>query len=191
MTNISYNGVKEEDLLDRSFVFGIYVLTTKNTHPFSLERNIFDVKDREMINMYWEDCNEPSFYKHIYQLENFLNLNGKTVIYPRVTEIVMNYIEADDKNFDKLKRKLIENKKIFQFVYSSIYPEVYSFVEKRDVDMRNNFHLKFKEWKDRKKYSQKSIKGYFFKAQNAPPPACAIQKKLVSDEDFEEEKKFA
>ena len=41
-----------------------------------------------------------------------------------------------------------------------------------------------------KKIFSKSIKGYFFKAQNAPPPACAIQKKLVSDEDFEEEKKL-
>ena len=190
MTNISYNGVKEEDLFDRSFVFDIYVLTTKNINPFSLERKIFDVKDREMINMFWEDCNEPSFYKHICQPENFLYLNGKNVIYPRVAEIVMNYIEADDKNFDKLKRKLIENKKIFQFVYSSVYPEVYSFVEKRGVDMRNNFHLKFKEWKDRKKYSQNSIKGYFSKAQNSVPPADAIQKKVVSNEDFEEEKKI-
>ena len=156
-----------------------------------MERKIFDVKDREMINMFWEDANEPSFYKHIYQQENFLYLNGKNVIYPRVTEIVMNYIEADNKNFDKLKRKLIESKKIFQFVYSSVYPEVYSFVEKRGVDMRNNFHLKFKEWKDRKKLSQKSVEGYFSKAQNSPPPAGAIQKKLVSDEDFEEEKKIA
>ena len=26
-------------------------------------------------------------------------------------------------------------------------------LKKRDVDMRNNFHLKFKECKDRKKYS--------------------------------------
>ena len=95
----------------------------------------------------------------------------------------MSYIEADNKNFDKLKRKLIKNKKIFQLVYSSVYPEVYSFVEKRGVDMRNNFHLKFKEWKDRKKYSQKSILGY------SPSPASAIQKKLVSDEDFEKEKK--
>ena len=189
LTNISYNGVKEEDLFDRSFVFDIYVLTTKNINPFSLERKIFDVKDREMINMFWEDCNEPSFYKHICQPENFLYLNGKNVIYPRVAEIVMNYIEADDKNFDKLKRKLIENKKIFQFVYSSVYPEVYSFVEKRGVDMRNNFHLKFKEWKDRKKCSQKSIAGYFSKAQNSPPLADAIQKKLVSGEDFEEGKK--
>ena len=54
--------------------------------------------------------------------------------------------------------------------------------------MRNNVHLKFKEWNDRKKYSQKSIEGYFFKTQNSPPPACAIQKNLVSNEYFEEEK---
>ena len=103
----------------------------------------------------------------------------------------MNYIEADDKNFDKLTRKLIENKKIFQFIYLNVYPDVHSFVEKGGVDMRNKFHLKFKEWKDRKKYSQKSIKRYFSKAQNSPPPAGAIQKNLVSNGGFEEEKKIA
>ena len=41
--------------------------------------------------------------------------------------------------------------------------------------MRNKFHLKFKEWKDRKKYSQKSIEGYFSKVQKSPPLASAIQ----------------
>ena len=55
--------------------------------------------------------------------------------------------------------------------------------------MRNNFHSKFKEWKDRTKYSQKSIEGYFSMAQNSPTPGGAIQKKLFSDENFEEEKK--
>ena len=110
-----------------------------------MERKIFDFKEREMTNIFWEDCNELSFYKHICQPENFLYLNGKNVIYPQVAEIIINYIEADNKNFAKLKRKLIENKKIFQFVYSSVYPEVYGFIEKRGVDMRNNFHLKFKE----------------------------------------------
>ena len=57
--------------------------------------------------------------------------------------------------------------------------------------MRNNFHLKFKEWKDRKKYSQKSIDEYFSKPQNSPPPKATVQKKLVSDLDFEEEKKLS
>ena len=132
MINISYNGVKEEDLFDRSFVFHTDVLTTKNINHFFLKKKkIFDVKDREIINIFSEDYNEPSFYKHISQLENFLYLNGKNVIYPRVAEIAMNYIEAIDKNFDKLKRKLIENKKIFQFVYSNIYTEVYNIVEKK------------------------------------------------------------
>ena len=47
--NISYNGVKEHNLYDRSFVFDIYVLTTKNINPFLLERKIFDAKNRRMI----------------------------------------------------------------------------------------------------------------------------------------------
>ena len=101
----------------------------------------------------------------------------------------MSYIEADENNFGKLKRKLIKNQKIFQYVYPSFYPEVYSFVEKRGVDIRNNFHLKFKEWKDRKKYSPKSTDGFFSKPQSSRPPEGAEQKKLVTDEDFEEEKK--
>ena len=67
------------------------------------------MKDRKMINMFWEDCNEPSLYKHICQPENFLYLNGKNVIYLCVAEILMNYVEADENNFNKLKRKLIEN----------------------------------------------------------------------------------
>ena len=62
LRNISYNGVKEEDLIDRSFVSDVYVLTTKNINPFSLEQNIFDVRNREMIHMFWEECNEPSYY---------------------------------------------------------------------------------------------------------------------------------
>ena len=70
-----------------------------------------------MINMFWEDCNESSFYKHICQPENFLHLNGINEIYPRVAEIVMSHIKADENNFGKLKRKLIENQKIFQYVY--------------------------------------------------------------------------
>ena len=117
--NISYTGVKEEDLFGRSFIFDVYTLTTKNINPSLLEIKIFDVKDHEMISMFWKECNEPSFYKHICQPKHFLCLNGKNVTYAKVAQIVMDSIEKDENNFDKLKNKLIENKKIFQFVYLS------------------------------------------------------------------------
>ena len=89
-----------------------------------------------MIHMFWENCNEPSFYKHICKPDNFMYLNGKNVIYPDVVEIVWNYIK-DKQNFNKIKTKLIDNRKIFQFVYSSVYPEVCSFVEKRGIELWN------------------------------------------------------
>ena len=90
LTNTSYTWVKEGDLFDRNFVFDIYNLTTKKINPFSLERKIFDVMDREMKTIFWEDCNEQSFYKHICHPENFLHLKRKNVIYPRVDDIVIN-----------------------------------------------------------------------------------------------------
>ena len=52
---------------------------------------------------------------------------------------------------------MIDNKKIFQFVYATTYPEIYTFVEKRGSDLRNNFHLKFKEWKDKKNSSENNV----------------------------------
>ena len=80
LTNVLYNGVKEENLFDRSFGFDVYVLTTKNINLFLLKQKIFDVKSREMIHMFWEDCNEPSFYKHICKPESFMYLNGKNIV---------------------------------------------------------------------------------------------------------------
>ena len=130
MTNISYVGVNEDDLFDRSFVFDLYVLATKNINPFLLEQKICDIKNREMINIFWEEYNNVSFYKYICKPENFLYLNGKNVIDPHVADIVQKYLEKDEENFEKIKKKLIKNKKIFLFVYSSVYPEVYGFVEK-------------------------------------------------------------
>ena len=70
--------------------------------------------------------------------------------------------------------------------------KVYSFVEKQGIELRNIFHLKFIDWKDRKMYSQKSTESYFLKGEGSPPPsASATQKKLVTDEDSEAEKKLA
>lgn len=58
-------------------------------------------------------------------------------------------------------------------------PVIYGFVEKRGIDLRNNFHLKFKEWKDKKKYSRKSIDGLFSKSEGSPPTPVAHKKRFL------------
>ena len=60
-------------------------------------------------------------------------LNSRNVIHPHVVEIIWKYIEKDETNSNKMKKKLEENKKVFQFVYSTVYPEVYTFIVKRHI----------------------------------------------------------
>ena len=63
--------------------------------------------------MFWEDCKEPSFYKHICKPENFMYLNGKNVIYPRVAEIVHKYIERIRKTLINLRKSSSKTRKYF------------------------------------------------------------------------------
>ena len=49
----------------------------------------------------------------------------------------------------------------------------------RGTELRNEFHLIFKDWKDKKKYSLTSIDSYFSKSVSSPPPAGAVQKSLL------------
>ena len=55
---------------------------------------------------------QAKLLKYLSKPENFMYLNGKNVIYPCVANIVWKYIKENEENFDKLKKKFIENKKI-------------------------------------------------------------------------------
>ena len=90
--------------------------------------------------------------------ENFFYLNGKNVLYPKVSEIILNFIQKDEKNYNKLRNNLCQFKNIFQYVYSCLFPEVYCLTERRGFDLKSTFQLVFKTYKDKKKFEQSSGK---------------------------------
>ena len=48
-----------------------------------------------------------------------------------------------------LQQCLANYKDIFQYVYSCTYPKIYTKSEKRDIDMKSNFYILFKTFKDK------------------------------------------
>ena len=86
LSNIFYTGVKGEDFVDNNFTFDIITLLTKSINPFSLECKIVDPKNREIIYMLWNVCIEKAFYKHICENDNFIYLNGKSVLYTKTAQ---------------------------------------------------------------------------------------------------------
>ena len=43
-----------------------------------------------------------------------------------------------------MRKYLIKNSKIFQYVYAKCYPEIFVKVEKRRINLRNEFLITFK-----------------------------------------------
>ena len=177
LSNVSYTGVKSEDFADNNFTFDTITLLTKNINPFSLERKFVDAKNRDIIYMLWDECIKKTFYKHICENDNFINLNGKNVSYGKTAQIVLDYLNKGPKNIALLRRCLPNYMKTIQFVYSRCFLEIYSLIDKRGIRLKSEFLLTFKLWKDKKKSSMISTNEKKSEDEQQQP----LEKKIEED----------
>ena len=56
-----------------------------------------------------------------------------------------------------LQENLARYKDIFQYVYSHVFPEVNTTSEKRGFDLKSNFHIMFKTYRDKMMMRQQSL----------------------------------
>ena len=78
-----------------------------------------------MIYMFWKRCMPQKFYRHICNERNFLYLNGKNVLQPKVLEIITDFLNENKNNYKELRNILLSYKNIFKYVHSIVFPEIY------------------------------------------------------------------
>ena len=149
LSNISYTGISKGDFYNENFILDVNILLVKNLNPFCLQRKTSDKLKHEMVYMLWRECIPPEFYRYICQDENFKYLNGRDVSQPGVLEIVGTFIDQNKDNLRMLQKNLANYKDIFQYVYVHVFPEIYSTTEKRGIDLKSNFHILFKLYRDK------------------------------------------
>ena len=141
LSNIAYVGINKEDYYNENFVFDVYLLITENLNPFSLDRKLADKTKHEMIYMFWKECMPQKFYRHICKEKNFLHLNGKKVLQPKVLEIIKEFLDEAQSHYKESRNNLSTYRGIFQYIYSNVFPEIDCSTEKRGFDLKSNFHL--------------------------------------------------
>ena len=127
----------------------VYVLLVKNLNPFSLRRKVTVKTKHEMVYMLWRECIPSEFYRYICKEKDFIYLNGRDVGQPGALEIVGGFINLGKGNLRMLQEHLARYKDIYQYVYSHVFPEVYTTSEKRGFDLKSNFHILFKAYRDK------------------------------------------
>ena len=88
LSNIAYLWINKEDYYNKNFVFDVCLLLTKKLNLFSLDRKLADKTKHEMIYMLCRECMLLDFYKFICEEKNFVYLNGKYVLQPKVLQII-------------------------------------------------------------------------------------------------------
>ena len=125
------------------------MLLVKNLNPFSLRRKVTVKTKHEIVYMLWRECIPSEFYRYICKEKDFIYLNGRDVGQPGALEIVGGFINLGKENLRMLQEHLARYKDIYQYVYSHVFPEVYTTSEKRGFDLKSNFHILFKAYRDK------------------------------------------
>ena len=146
LSNISYTGISKGDFYNEYFILDIFILLVKNLNPFSQQRKVSDKLKHEMIYMLLRECIPVEFCRYICKDDNFKYLNGRDVSQQGVLEIVGKFMDQSNDNLRSLQQSLAHYKDIYQYVYSHMFPEIYSTSEKRGIDLRSNFHIIFKAY---------------------------------------------
>ena len=103
-----------------------------------------------MIYMLWKECMPQKFYQYICKEKNSLQLDGKNIFQPKVLKIITDFLGESKENYKDLRNNLSSYKNIFQYVYSNVFPEIYCSTELCGFDLKHNFHIILKTYKDKK-----------------------------------------
>ena len=150
--NIWYVGINKEDFYNENFIFDVHLLVTKNLNPFSLNRKLNDKSKHEMLYMLWKECMPQKFYQHICKEKNFLYLNWKNVLQPKVSEIITEFLNQKMKKITLRLEITYRSIKTFFNTFNQMSSLKFSAARKGEVStLKAPLNMIFKTYKDKKK----------------------------------------
>ena len=142
LTNISYNGIKNKDYENKTFVIDIFAYLILYFNPYSINGKFETEIERSYVNILWSQLLPQSFYTFVSKKDNIQILNKKNAKFQDAVEIVKLYTEIDSLQEDKyelLQNYLRKYLIMYQFVFSNLFPKYYGKFNNRGV--KNNIEF--------------------------------------------------
>ena len=101
----------------------------------------------------------------------------------KVLEVITDFLKENENNYKELRNNLSSYKNMYQYVYSNVFPEIYCSTEKRGFDLKSNFHIIFKTYKDNKQL-ENSLGKHPENYESIRNETCTYEQKPISVDDF-------
>ena len=208
MTNISYNGIKNKDYENRTFVIDIFAYLILYFNPYNVNGKFETELERSYINILWSQLLPQNFYIFVAKKENIQLLNKKNAKFHDAVEIVKLFIEnADNENttqeeqYKLLQSFLTKYIKMYQFVFANLFPKYYSKFNSRGVENNIEFTSYYSNYLNQNNIIEWQKSNQFWESSNQITPVSNVHDsesesdveivdlKKVKKEEEEEKKK--
>ena len=116
LSNIAYKRICEKDFSNICFLIDVSTFITMDLKPFFLASIYFDVEDRDMIKMLWEECIPQGYYNFVKRPENFELLHSTNRTFKQVNGIVEHYLQMPN-TWSEMIRFFTSYASVYQYVY--------------------------------------------------------------------------
>ena len=154
LTNISYNGIKKNDYENPTFVIDIFAYLILYFNPFGISGKFETEVERSYINILWGQLLPQNFYTFVSKKDHLQILNKKNVKFRDAVEIVKLFIEVSDGNttqksqYELLKLFLKKNIRLYQYIFSNLFPRYYGKFNTRGVEISIEFNSLYANYLD-------------------------------------------
>ena len=207
LTNISYNGLKQKDYENRAFVIDIFAYLILYFNPYNVNGKFETELERAYINILWSMLMPQNFYIFVSKKENIQLLNKKNAKFQDAVEVIQLFIEnAENENttqeeqYDILKYYLTKYIKMYQFIFSNLFPKFFGKFDNRGIQNNIEFTSYYSTYLNQKNIIDWQINNQYWEEQakkvklnendsNSNSDVEIIEKNKIKNEDKEEEKR--
>ena len=129
-----------------NFIIDLLTYTLQFFSPIDIGRKLNDEDEQKMVKFIWERCVPLDFSAEIYKPENFLILSNPKITFNKANKIVKKWIQERE-NIGEVCELIKNNFKHLHYVFSSLFPKVYSRINQFGIQNKNDFDLIFQTYK--------------------------------------------
>ena len=119
----------------------VFSFLTQNLNRTGLDRKLETTLEGDYVKMIWDTCVPQKSSTFAYFFKRIIHLCQLHITYQKANNIVLKFIEEDLQNFELLKATLRLNLRTIQYVYSLLFPKIYSRTNKFGIN--NNLQFDF------------------------------------------------
>ena len=162
LTNLSFVRINNLDFENKSYVLDILTFIVQYLNIFLLDIKLETDLERNMLTFIWQNCLPFNLTNFISNEDNYYTLTKNNVKFKEVYLIIQNYMSLDERNYNEAKEMLKKNFDPIRYVFSSLFPKIYSRTNEIGREIKSKFDYNFLLWfnsgndyKEKQKYDFK------------------------------------